>query len=98
MTNHATLGFFSDRWQARVPLRTLFWRDMWAVGSVANLFVGFLSLMAMAQRWGDGWALSLHFALLPYNLFLAAAVWRSAGSADWRRLCALVWLGMTLLI
>ena len=66
--------------------------------SVANLLVGFLSLMALAQRWGDGWALSLHFALLPYNLFLVAAVWRSPLSTPWTRGGALAWLGLTLLI
>ena len=96
--HHPPHGYFSDRWRSRVPLRVLFWRDMWAVGSLASLFAGFLSLMAVAQRWGDGWALSLHFALLPYNLFLVAAVWRSPDSTPWTRSGALAWLGLTLLV
>lgn len=98
MTNPSVPGYFADRWQARVPLRTLFWRDMWAVASVANLFAGFLSLMAVAQRWGDGWALGLHFALLPYNLFLVLAVWRSPFGKPWIRGSAVAWLGLTLLV
>lgn len=97
-TERSVRGYFTDRWQARVPFRTLFWRDMWAIGSVANLFAGFLSLMAVAQRWGDGWTLAAHFALLPYNLFLVAAVWRSPASSDVSKAAAVVWLGLTLLL
>lgn len=71
---------------------------MWAVASVANLLLGFMSLMALAQRWGDGWGLALHFALLPYNLFLVAAVWRSPYSDQRSRGGARAWLGLALLI
>lgn len=98
MTAHRLHSYFSDRWQSRVSLRVLFWRDMWALGGLANLLAGFLSLMAVAQRWGDGWALSLHFALLPYNLFLVVAVWRSPCGTLWSRGGALAWLGLTLLL
>lgn len=98
MTNPSVPGYFADRWQARVPLRTLFWRDKWAVASLANLLAGFLSLMALAQRWGDSWALGLHFALLPYNLFLVAAVWRWPGAPNPVRWAALGWLALTLVI
>lgn len=54
--------------------------------------------MVLAQHWGDGWALSLHFALLLCNLFLVAAIWRSRPSIPRTSGSTLVWLGLTLLV
>jgi hypothetical protein len=70
-------AFLAGRWQGRVPLAVLFWRDMLVVGSSINLAAGFVVLMLIAQGVSLGLAVALHFLLLPYNLFLALAVWRS---------------------
>lgn len=69
--------FFAARWQGRVPLPLLFWRDMLMLGSGINLAAGFVVLMLIAQGASLGLAIAVHFLVLPYNLFLAAAVWRS---------------------
>jgi hypothetical protein len=71
------MDFFRARWNAKVGLRLVFWRDILAVGTVANLLFGFLALVLVAQGAPLLWAAFVHFALLPYNLFLLAAVWRS---------------------
>lgn len=92
------LGFFSNRWHARIPLSTLFWRDILAVATVFNLFAGFLSLMSLAQDWGKGWSLALHFALLPYNLFLVASVWRFPLVPTHIRWLSLGWFALILML
>ena len=91
-------GYFSNRWHARVPLSTLFWRDILAFATVINLFAGFLSLMSIAQDWGKGWSLSLHFALLPYNLFLVASVWRFPAAPPLIRWISLGWFALILML
>jgi hypothetical protein len=54
--------------------------------------------MTIAQQWGGGWALALHFALLPYYLFLVAAVWRSPLSLGSTRWSSAAWLALTLVM
>lgn len=81
----ARRGFFACRWHAQMAWQTLFWRDMLMVGSVANLLLGFASLVMVAQRVEANWAVAVHYALLPYNLFLAASIWRWPGlHAKWK--------------
>ena len=60
-----------------MPLPLQFWRDMLLVGSSANLAVGFVVLMLIAQGVSLDLAVAMHFLFLPYNLFLTMAVWRS---------------------
>lgn len=69
-------GYFGRRWHAQMAWQTLFWRDMLMVGSVANILMGFLALVLMSQKVDVIWVLGVHFALLPYNLFLLTAVCR----------------------
>lgn len=85
-------AFFAGRWQGRVPLRVLFWRDMLMVGSGLNLAAGFVVLMLIAQGVSLGLAVALHFLLLPYNLFLAMAVWRSPRGTGLTTATAGLWL------
>ncbi|MDP2450213.1 MAG: hypothetical protein Q8M93_00040 [Polaromonas sp.] len=70
------MEFFASRWRGEVPLPVLFWRDMLVVGSLINLTASFATLMLIAQGASPSAALLVHFAPLPYNLFLYAAVWR----------------------
>jgi hypothetical protein len=85
------LGFFSDRWHAKVSLRQLFWLDMVAIGTVINLFASFAALMFVAQIRDPTWALVVHFSPLPYNAFLLAAIWRFPSATPALRLGASAW-------
>jgi len=69
-------GFFARRWRGRVAWRKLFWRDMLAVGTVLNLAASFGALALLALGAPGAVAVALHFAPLPYNLFLLLALWR----------------------
>ena len=73
--------FLPDRWHGRTARATLLWRDMLGAGTLINLMFSFAGLMVVAQGGQPGWALALHFAPLPWNLFLLLAV----GRAPWRR-------------
>ncbi len=73
--------FLLDRWRGRSPRAQLLWRDMMGVGTLVNLLFSFAGLMVVAQGGPGAWAWGLHFAPLPYNLFLLLAVGRS----PWRR-------------
>ncbi|MDP3085359.1 MAG: hypothetical protein Q8N44_16950 [Rubrivivax sp.] len=76
MSDARSRGFFAARWQGQVGLPRLFWRDMLLVGSMANLGLSFVALMLVAKGVSTAIAVAVHFAPLPYNLFLFAAVWR----------------------
>lgn len=70
-------GFFSRRWRAEVDLQVLFWRDMLVIGSLINIIASTASLVLASQGVSMAIAAALHFAPLPYNGFLLAAVMRS---------------------
>lgn len=97
------LAFFSRRWRREVPLGTLFWRDMALVGTTLNLVTSFVSLMALGFKADPAVAMAIYLAPLPYNVFLTAAVWRTAdrvepATATQARLGAAVWLVLATLI
>jgi hypothetical protein len=85
-------GFFARRWRGEVAAAPLFWRDMLAVGTVINLLISFLALMLAAQGASTAWAVLVHFAPLPYNLFLAVALWRLPGRPQALALLAVGWV------
>jgi hypothetical protein len=96
MSSVQGMAFFSNRWQAKVSWRRLFWFDMLAVGTLINLFASFAALMVMALLKEPVWATFLHFSTLPYNAFLLASVWRFPAVSTALRLCACAWfVGMT---
>jgi hypothetical protein len=70
-------GFIGSRWRGETRLTVLYWRDILAIGSLVNLFVGFAALMLAAQGVDFWVAAVVHFAVLPYNVFLVAALWRT---------------------
>lgn len=93
MDKPQTAGFFGSRWCGETYLGKLYWRDILIVGSVINLFTGFIALMIAAQG-GDVWvAAMVHFASLPYSVFLVLALWRTPGRSKMMELTSLVWLG-----
>jgi hypothetical protein len=95
-THHG--NFLARRWRGQVPLRLLFWRDMLAVGTVLNLFATFAALGAAAAGAPMAWAAALHFAPLPYNVFLFIALWRQPARPVVRVLAAGVWLALMTVI
>lgn len=70
-------NFFVHRWHGQVPLTVLLWRDMLGVGTLVNLVATVLALALLVQGGHPALALALHFAPLPYNVFLFTALWRS---------------------
>ena len=70
----------------------LFWRDMLLVGSCVNLAAGFVVLMLIAKGVALSLAVAMHFLLLPYNLFLTMAVWRSPEGTRVTKSVAVLWL------
>ena len=85
-------GFFVRRWRRQIHLPLLFWRDMLGVGTALNLLASFVALMAAAQGADLRLAVALHFAPLPYNLFLFIAVLRFPQRTAWQSIIAAVWL------
>ena len=78
-------NFFSRRWYGQLPLAVLLWRDMLGVGTLINVLATVLALAVMVQGAHPAVAVALHFAPLPYNVFLFAAVWRSPDGVTWSR-------------
>lgn len=91
-------GFWRLRWQGRAPLRTLFWRDMVLWGTGLNLLLSFVALMSLALGLPLAWAVALHFAPLPWNVFVVAALWRTPGAPPLMRIAALAWWGLMLVL
>jgi hypothetical protein len=91
-------SFLARRWQGAVTWPRLFWRDMLATGTVVNLLASFAALMLASQGAPMALAATLHFAPLPYNLFLFLALWRlpqrpapvAAAAAAWLVLMTVV--------
>ncbi|MGB4359178.1 MAG: hypothetical protein WBJ19_02050 [Rhodoferax sp.] len=88
-----TANFFGSRWRSAAHLSQLYWRDMMIVGSLINLFTGFTALMIAAQGGDLRVAAMVHFATLPYNVFLVLALWRTPGRSRFMAWTSLVWLG-----
>lgn len=91
-------GWATRRWWGEVPLQTLLWRDLLLVGTLVNLLLTALGLAAFAITEQVGWAVALHFAPLPWNLFLVACVWRSPQASATTRPIAVAWLIAMLVI
>ncbi len=70
--------FFADRWNGSVPVATLFWRDAILVATMVNLAATLAALALFASGASNLVAMAAYLAPLPYTLFLAFAVWRSA--------------------
>ena len=95
--------FFAARWSGSVALERLFWRDLIIVGTAINIAATLAALGLLAAKAPLAAALGVHIAPLPYNLFLAFAVWRTAerkggGLALAYQLAAIAWLVIAILI
>jgi hypothetical protein len=70
--------FFRSRWLGHVSLDRLFWRDMMLVGTGINVASSAAALVLLGLKIPLGLVLAVHFAPVPYNIFLTIAVWRTA--------------------
>lgn len=84
--------YFSERWRAQIPFRSLFWRDLIVRATLINLLSTFMGLMLIAQGYPSSWAFVLYLLVLPYNLFLAISVLRWPGANVSYKIAAGAWL------
>jgi len=87
-------GYFARRWRGEVVWPTLFWRDMIGVGTLLNVAASFGALMLVALGSPGAAAVALHFAPLPYNIFLFVALWRLARRPALVVVAAAAWLAV----
>ena len=78
MSQDGVRSFFRSRWLGQVPIDRLFWRDMMLVGTGINVASSAAALILLGLKMPLGLVLAVHFAPVPYNIFLAIAVWRTA--------------------
>ncbi len=78
-------------------MRVLFWRDMVTVGTVINLLATAVALAVALADEAIELAATVHFAPLPYNLFLVASVWRLTDTGPYRW-ASLAWLAVVTLV
>lgn len=95
--------FFRSRWLGQVPLDRLFWRDMVLVGTAISIASSVAALILLALKLPLQAVLAVHFAPVPYTIFLMLAVWRTAektggAKASMMMLGAALWLILTIVI
>ncbi|MER8629189.1 hypothetical protein NKH55_05320 [Mesorhizobium opportunistum] len=93
--------FFRSRWLGQVPLDRLFWRDMLLVGTLINMASSALALVLLGLKLPLWLVLAVHFAPVPYNIFLTSAVWRtveSGAKASLMLLGSALWLIATVVV
>lgn len=98
MSSSPAVDFFRMRWQGTVPMRRLFWRDLLLVGSVINGVASVVGLALLAGGAPAWLAVALHFAPVPYNLFLLLSVGRSPERSTGVELVAGLWFVAMLLV
>ena len=86
--------FFRTRWRGETPLDRLFWRDMLLVGTGISIASSVVALILLGLKMPLGLVLAVHFAPVPYNIFLTIAVWRTAEKSGAK--AALMLLGSAL--
>jgi hypothetical protein len=90
-----TAGFFRSRWQGAVSLDRLFWRDLVFVGTAINVAASVVALILLGLKLPLAVVLVVHFAPVPYNIFLTFAVWRTTEKSGGAK-APLMTLGATL--
>ena len=95
--------FFRSRWLGEVPIDRLFWRDMMLVGTAINIASSAAALILLGLKMPLGLVLAVHFAPVPYSIFLALAVWRTADRVGGARaslfmLGSALWLIATIVV
>lgn len=94
----ASKGYFAVRWCGLIPPGTLFWWDMVVIGTLLNAVAGLISLILLARGVPNGIWGAFYVLLIPYNLFLLLAVWRTASESVTMRSLAICWFACTLIL
>ena len=92
------VNFFSQRWNGWVSWRELLWYDMLCVGTAVNLGATFVALIAAIKGAETAVVALLHFAPLPYNFFLFAALWRMPERPGFAVAVAGAWLVVVMFV
>ncbi|TGQ67675.1 hypothetical protein EN829_029820 [Mesorhizobium sp. M00.F.Ca.ET.186.01.1.1] len=87
--------FFRSRWLGQVPLERLFWRDTIFVATAISIVSSVAALVLLGLKMPLPLVLAVHFAPVPYNIFLTLAVWRTVEKAGGAR-ASLFMLGSAL--
>ena len=66
-------------WRGEVPLGEAFWLYGVAVGTFLNVLASLLFIMMNALKAPEALAIAIFYMPVPYNVFAAVVVWRSAG-------------------
>ncbi len=66
-------------WMGEVPLRVVFWWHAMVVGTLLNVLATLLFVVVQSLGASDAVSLATLLLPVPYNFFIAVAVWRSAG-------------------
>jgi hypothetical protein len=90
--------YFVRRWKGQVRWPLLLWRDMLGVGTAVNLAATLLALIAAIQHAPTLVVALVHFAPVPYNLFLFTALWRTPQRPPVAATIALGWLIVVTLV
>nr|WP_276315275.1 hypothetical protein [Mesorhizobium jarvisii] len=80
----------------------MFWRDMLLVGTGISIASSVVALILLGLKMPLGLVLAVHFAPVPYNIFLTIAVWRTAeksgAKASLMLLGSALWLIATVVV
>ncbi len=95
--------YFMSRLNGVAPLRTVLWRDMIIIGTALNVLTGIAGIILLTSGADTALAMTVYFALIPWNLFLFFAVWRCserapASEAMTARLIAAIWLVLVIVM
>lgn len=66
---------------------------MLAMGTALNLVTGFMALLLLVNGATYA-AMFLHFALIPYNLFLVISLWRLRSRSTTTLVIAAIWFAV----
>ena len=91
-------GWLARRWRGEVSPQRLLWLDMLTAGTLFNLVFSLVALAVLSQRGPPALAVVLHFAPLPYNAFLLAALWRSPQRTAGWLLAGSLWFGVMVIV
>ncbi len=81
-----------------MPLSRVLWLDMIGIGTFINLLGSLAALILLSQKLDPRIAVALHFAPLPYNLFLTMAVWRSPQRTAFMGALTAAWFAVMLVV
>lgn len=66
-------------WRGKVPLGEAFWLYGVAVGTFLNVLASLFFVLTNALEAPEALAIAVFYLPVPYNVFAAVVVWRSAG-------------------